>query len=148
MWATLAVNTRLPYIIPALTLEPTRDIRIRNKIGPAHSWGGGGGGHSHTFSLSYHLLALCIPPVFRIYDIWCGSGFGSADPCLWLMDTDHAIFLIELQDANKKQIKKKRFFCLLLFEGTFTSFNKDKKSKRSHKKTVGIKVFLTIFAWW
>jgi hypothetical protein len=62
------------------------------------------------------------------------------------MDTDHAIFLIELQDANKKQIKKKRFFCLLLFEGTFTSFNKDKKSKRSHKKTVGIKVFLTIFA--
>ncbi len=28
---------------------------------------------------------------------------------------------------------------------TFTSFFKDKKSKRSHK-TVGIKVFLTIFA--
>jgi hypothetical protein len=37
------------------------------------------------------------------------------------------------------------FFCLLLFECTFTSFFKDKKSKRSHK-TVGIKVFLTIFA--
>ncbi len=35
------------------------------------------------------------------------------------------------------------FFYLLLFEGTFTSFFKDKKSKRSHK-TVGIKVFLTI----
>ncbi len=38
---------------------------------------------------------------------------------------------------------KKKFFCLLLFEGTFTSLFKDKKSKRSHK-TVGIKVFLTI----
>ncbi len=39
------------------------------------------------------------------------------------------------------------FFCLLLFEGAFTSFFKDNKSKRSHK-TVGIKVFLTIFACW
>jgi hypothetical protein len=37
------------------------------------------------------------------------------------------------------------FFFLLLFEGAFTSFFKDKKSKRSHK-TVGIKVFLTTFA--
>ncbi len=35
----------------------------------------------------------------------------------------------------------------VLFEGTFTSFFKDKKSHRSHK-TVGINVFLTIFAWW
>ncbi len=34
------------------------------------------------------------------------------------------------------------FFCLLLFEGTFISFFKDKKSKRSHK-TVESKVFLT-----
>jgi hypothetical protein len=44
------------------------------------------------------------------------------------MDLDPAIFVIDLQDANKKRIKKK--FCLLLFEGTFTSFFKDKKSKR------------------
>jgi hypothetical protein len=58
-------------------------------------------------------------------------------------DQDPAIFVIDLQNANKKQ--KKMFFCLLLFEGTFTSFFKDKKSKNSHK-TVGIKVFLTIFA--
>ncbi len=45
---------------------------------------------------------------------------------------------------QQKNIKK-RFFCLLLFEGTFTSIFKDKKSKRSHK-TVEIKVLLTIFA--
>jgi hypothetical protein len=38
-----------------------------------------------------------------------------------------------------------RVFWLILFEATFTSFFKDKKSYRSHK-TVGIKVFLTIFA--
>ena len=55
-------------------------------------------------------------------------------------DPDPAIFFIELQDANEKLILKK-YFCLLLFEGTFTSFFKDKKSKRSHK-AVGFKVFL------
>jgi hypothetical protein len=59
-------------------------------------------------------------------------------------DPDPAIFIIDLQNANIKPILKK-FFCILLFEGTFTSFLKDKKSKRSHK-TVEIKVFLTIFA--
>jgi hypothetical protein len=57
-----------------------------------------------------------------------------------LMDPDPAIFVIDLQDVNKKlsgNLKK-----VSLLEGTFTSFFKDKKSKRSHK-TVGIKVFLT-----
>ncbi len=58
-------------------------------------------------------------------------------------DPDLSIFIIDLQDANKKRIKKK-FFCIVLFEGIFTSFFKDKKS-RSHQ-TVEIKVLLTIFA--
>ncbi len=35
-------------------------------------------------------------------------------------DPDPAIFVSDLQDVN--------VFCLLLFEGTFTSFFKDKKS--------------------
>ncbi len=47
-------------------------------------------------------------------------------------------FLSLKNDVNK-------CYCLLLFKSTFTSFFKDKKSKRSHK-TVGIKVYLTIFA--
>jgi hypothetical protein len=55
------------------------------------------------------------------------------------MDPDSAVFVIDLQDANKKTNLRK--FYLLLFEGTFTSFFKDKKSQRSHK-TVGINVFL------
>jgi hypothetical protein len=59
-------------------------------------------------------------------------------------DSDPAIFIIDLQDANKKLILNK-FFCILLFEGTFMSFFKDKKSKRSHR-TVEIKVFLAIIA--
>jgi hypothetical protein len=48
-----------------------------------------------------------------------------------------AIFASDLQEVNKKL-----FFshCLLLFEGTFSSLFKDKKSYRSHK-TVGINVF-------
>jgi hypothetical protein len=61
------------------------------------------------------------------------------------MDPDPFIFIIDLQDANKKMKLKKKFFCIVLFEGTFISFFKDKKSKRSHK-TVEIKVFLTIVA--
>jgi hypothetical protein len=56
-------------------------------------------------------------------------------------DPNPAIFVIDLQDANKKLIIKKKFFCFLLFQGTFTSFFNDKKSRKSHK-TVGIKVFL------
>jgi hypothetical protein len=60
-------------------------------------------------------------------------------------DPDPPIFIIDLQDANKKLMFKKKFFCTLLFEGTFTSIFKGKKSKRSHK-TVEIKVFLAIFA--
>ncbi len=70
------------------------------------------------------------------------------DPFLLVMDPDPypdpSIFVIVLQDANKKIIKKK-FFCLLLFEGTYISFLKEKKSKRSHK-TIESKVFLTVFA--
>ena len=60
------------------------------------------------------------------------------------MDSDPAIFVIDLQDANKKQFFFS-VFLLLLFKGTFTSFFKDKRSKRSHK-TVGINVILNIFA--
>jgi hypothetical protein len=56
------------------------------------------------------------------------------------MDPDPALFVIDLQDANRKLFKKKNLF-LFLFEGTFTSFQKEVT------KAVGIKVFLTIFAW-
>jgi hypothetical protein len=61
------------------------------------------------------------------------------------MDPDRAMFVIDLQDANKKLIFYPKFFCLFLFEDTYASFFKYKKSKGSHK-TVVIKVLLTIFA--
>jgi hypothetical protein len=75
---------------------------------------------------------------------WCGSGSRSwsADPCLWLTDPDPdpTFFIIDLQDANKKLIYKK-FFCILLFEGTFT---KDKKVKKKSQKSInqGFSFFL------
>ncbi len=55
---------------------------------------------------------------------------------------DPAIFVRGLQEVKKIYFFQK-FFCLLLFEGTFTSFSKDTKSYSS-QKTVGINVFLTI----
>jgi hypothetical protein len=56
---------------------------------------------------------------------WCGSG--SCDP---------AIFVIDLQDAKKNNIKK--IFCLLLFEGTRLhshNFSKIKSQKESQKSS-------------
>jgi hypothetical protein len=49
-------------------------------------------------------------------------------------DPDPSIFSFDLQDGNQKIIFLTKFFCILLFEGTFKSFFKGKKSKRSHKK--------------
>ncbi len=64
-----------------------------------------------------------------IVDPWSFGTDPDADPYLWLTDPDAdpdpAIFVNDLQDVNKKLIFSK-FFCLLLFEGTFTSFFKDK----------------------
>jgi ribosomal protein L23 len=62
-------------------------------------------------------------------------------------DPDHAIFMIDLQDANKKLIKKSfSAYFFLKVRYILTSFFKDKKSKRSHQAKE-IKVVLTIFAW-
>jgi hypothetical protein len=65
-----------------------------------------------------------------VADPWYFGVDPDADPCLWLMDPDPdpAIFVIDLQDASKKLIFFV-IFCLLLFEGTFTSFFKEKSQK-------------------
>jgi hypothetical protein len=56
-------------------------------------------------------------------------------------DPDPSIFIIDLQDANKKLILKKNF-CILRFEGTFTSFFKGKKSKGS--KNLGFSYYFCL----
>jgi hypothetical protein len=55
------------------------------------------------------------------------------------MDPDPAIFVSNLQGHQKS------FVAYYFLKVTFAPFFKDKKSYRSHK-TVGINVFLTIFA--
>jgi hypothetical protein len=47
-------------------------------------------------------------------------------------DADPATFVIDLQDANKKLIKKK-FFCLLLFE-VYIIFKRLKVKKKSQSR--------------
>jgi hypothetical protein len=49
-------------------------------------------------------------------------------------DPDPAIFVLDLQDDNKKLFFDKKMFCLLLFEGTFTSFFKVKNHKKKITK--------------
>jgi hypothetical protein len=50
-------------------------------------------------------------------------------------DPDPSIFIIDLQDTNKKLFEKKVFLHItVLYEGTFTSFFKDKKSKKVTKQ--------------
>jgi hypothetical protein len=55
-----------------------------------------------------------------------GSGFGSGSGC----GSGSCYFVIDLQDANKK-IFFYNFFCLILFEGTFTSFSKIKSQEKT-----------------
>jgi hypothetical protein len=62
------------------------------------------------------------------------------------MDPDPAIFVIDLQETNKKLLFLNS---LLFFEGTRTSFFKDKKSKtvikQKESRNQGILTDLTIF---
>ncbi len=59
------------------------------------------------------------------------------------LDPDPDIFVIDLQDANKKLIYKKVFLLFTFSQNIYTIF-KRLKYKRSHK-SVGIKVFLLFF---
>ncbi len=67
---------------------------------------------------------------------WYGSG--SSDPYLCLTDPDAhpapdpALFASDLQDATKNNFLLS--LCLSFLEVIFTSFFKDKKSERSHKR--------------
>jgi hypothetical protein len=67
---------------------------------------------------------------------WSGSVSGFADPCLWLMDP--AIFFVDLQDANKKLIKKKVFlhktFWRYLHLHPFLKIKCQKKSQNSRNQ--------------
>jgi hypothetical protein len=71
----------------------------------------------------------------HVLDLW---HFGT-DPDPRVRTTDLRIRILLFSSVSFKMLIKVFFF--LLFEGTFTSFFKDKKSQRNHK-TVEIKIFL------
>ncbi len=63
---------------------------------------------------------------------WGGSGSGSADPCLWLMDPDPAI-VIDLQDATKKLVFNTNFSAYYFLKVHLHHFSKIKSQKESQK---------------
>ncbi len=66
---------------------------------------------------------------------WRGSGSGSADPCLWLMDPDldPILFGIDPQEVNKIQILfKKKFSAYYFLKVHLRHFPKIKSQKKSH----------------
>ncbi len=60
---------------------------------------------------------------------WGGSGSGSADPCLWLMDP--AIFVIDLQDDSKKLIFNTIFSAYYFLKVHLHHFSKIRSQKES-----------------
>jgi hypothetical protein len=60
------------------------------------------------------------------------------------LDPDPSIFVVNLQDANKKTNFLKSFSAYYFFKVHLYHFSKIKSQKEVKKK--GIKVFLTIFA--
>jgi hypothetical protein len=75
---------------------------------------------------------------------WCGSGSGSADPCLCLMDPDSdpdldadpepAVFVIDLQDANKKVFFNEIFSAYFFLKVHLHHFSTIKSQKEVTKK--------------
>jgi hypothetical protein len=67
---------------------------------------------------------------------WGGSGSGSADPCLWLIDPDPdpAIFVIDLRDASKNLIFNTIFFAYYFLKVHLHHFSKIKSQKDSQNR--------------
>ncbi len=83
---------------------------------------------------TFLLVCIAAPQCSGSVTFWYRSGSGSCSFLQWLSRCQKMFFSC--------------FFCLLLSEGTLSSFFKDKKLARTHK-TVVIKVFLNFFAcWW
>ncbi len=100
-----------------------------------------------THSDLLHFIIL----LFRssVADPW---NFGmDPDPGIHAFDKWIRIRLLLFSSLTFKTHQKttlKKVFLLITFEGTFLHHFSMKKSKKKSHETVGMKVFLTIFAWW
>ncbi len=72
-------------------------------------------------------------------------GAGSADSCLWRVDPDPAIFVIDLQNANKKLIIKKSFLLYVLWRYNYINFQREKvKKKPKNSRNQGLSYYFFI----
>ncbi len=114
---------------PALQPAAVREQRWeRDHPRPEIPWEALPGPWGTTLQVNKYVNQVCGAMTF-----WFGSGSGSGDPCLWLMDPDPAIFVIELQDANKKKFLIFFFVYNFLKVGYLYIIFKDKKSKKITK---------------
>ncbi len=111
-------SERLPYFHRSSPLNFLQEKKQEMKIFPSAN-----ALRNILLEHTYCFLQCCGSVTF-----WYGSG--SANPYLWLADSDPdpAIFVSDLQDVFST------YFCLLLFEATYTSFFKDKKSLKITKQ--------------
>ena len=98
-----------------------------------------------TYSTCNSMLAKVVPyAVMQIHDILVWIRIRGSMP---LTNRSGSCYFRHWPSRSQQKTNcLMKFFRWLLFEGIFRSFFIDIKSKRSHK-TIGIKVFLTIFAW-
>ncbi len=71
--------------------------------------------------------------------VWCGSGSGSTDPCLWLMDPDPRFGYFRhwpSQDANKELIFDTIFSVCYFLKVHFHYFSKIKRQKKSQNSRI------------
>jgi len=74
-------------------------------------------GECLILAIKYPVIFYCLQSLFCVRDILVRIRIRGSLPCLWPMDPDPAILVLDFQDANKKLV-----FCLFLIEGTSTSF--------------------------
>ncbi len=89
------------------------------------------------------VINLSSVPVLRIHDILVRIRIRGTVP---LIKRSGSCFFCHWSSRHQQITSFSQFFCLLLFEGTFTSFFKDKNWQRSHKTVgLGIRVFCNYF---
>ncbi len=118
---TILTGGRLLYIIfiyEYITVLRIRDVYPRSRIlifTRPGSWIPDPGSNNNK---KRGVNKICCLTCCGSMSFYCGSGSGSgsADPCMWLLDPDPAIFVTDLQDANKKLMWSKSFSA---YYGTF-----------------------------
>ncbi len=128
------IRVRLHYLDP----------RIRLRIHTKMSWIRNTALQILIF-VFWHILPI-FSSVFRIHDIFVGIRIRGSMPLTNGSGSGSCYFRHWPSRGQQKTNKKKVFLHITFWRYIYIIF-KDKKSKRSHK-TVGIKVFLTIFASW